>query len=352
MVFLNYINALRATAIFFIIALHTLLAFSWDNTPEQRKFVHILYGNGTAIFIFISGYLFQHLSSKFDTKRYYLSKLKYVLLPYFLISLPLVLYYVFISPLANVQHADPNFLNQPSWLQFIKYYWWGIHLHPMWFIPTIAIIYFTGPLLIRGDRNNMLYWLLPIFVLASFIVHRSSFYPANNFVHFFSIYVLGMLFSKYKYTINPVLTQNRILILLAAAFISICFSQYFSFAQLRAPFYMQKIVLTLLTLGLLIKFAQHTHHRFISVVANTSFGVFFLHAYLIEAIKLAFMYVNKNFITHSNTSFDGNIFAHFLLSVAILFMSIQLVLFVKSVMGSKTYLLIGNIPNTPNTNKN
>ena len=87
MIFLNYINALRAVAIFFIVALHTVLAFSWDNTLKQREIVYILFGNGTAIFMFISGYLFQHLSFKFDTKRYYLSKLKYVLLPYFVISL-------------------------------------------------------------------------------------------------------------------------------------------------------------------------------------------------------------------------------------------------------------------------
>ena len=352
MIFLNYINALRAVAIFFIVALHTVLAFSWDNTLKQREIVYILFGNGTAIFMFISGYLFQHLSFKFDTKRYYLSKLKYVLLPYFVISLPLVLYYVFVSPFWNASVADPNFLNQPTWLQFVKYYWWGIHLHPMWFIPTIAIIYFTSPLLIRGDRNNVLYWLLPIFVMASFIVHRSPYFPTHNFVHFFSIYVLGMLFSKYKNKINPVLTQNRVLYILAALFISICFSQYFSLVPLKSPLYIQKIFLTILILGLLIKFAQHTQHTFISVIANTSFGVFFLHAYLIEGIKLVFIYINQQYLAHTNTSFEGNIVVHLLLSIVILLISIQFVLFVKRVMGSKTYLLIGNIPTTATANKN
>ena len=352
MIFLNYINALRAIAIFFIVALHTLLAFSWLNTPEQRDVLYIIFGNGTALFMFISGYLFQHLSFKFDTKRYYLSKLKYVLLPYFVISLPLVLYFVFVSPSWSATTADPNFLNQPLWLQFIKYYWWGLHLHPMWFIPTLAIIYFTGPLLIRGDRNNFLYWLLPIFILASFVVHRSPFYPTHNFVHFFSIYVLGMLFSKYKNLINPLLIQNRVLILLTTLFISICICQYFSLAPLRAPFYIQKLILTLLILGLLIKFAQYTQYRFVSVIANTSFGVFFLHAYLIEGIKLVFIYINQQYVTHINTSFDGNIAAHLLLTIVILFISIQFVLFVKSIMGSKTYLLIGNIPSTVNLNKN
>ena len=88
----------------------------------------------------------------------------------------------------------------------------------MWFMPVIALFYFVGPLLIKGDRNHILYWLLPIFILASFIVHRSPFFPTYNFVHFFSVYVLGMFLSKHKNVINPQLIQNKVLIALLILF--------------------------------------------------------------------------------------------------------------------------------------
>lgn len=341
MAYLAYINVFRALAIFVVVALHTMLAFSWTDNPNQQKILHIVYGNGTILFVFIAGYLFQHLSYKFDTKKYYLSKLKFVLLPYFVISLPVVLYDVLVSH-PGTMSAD--FLAQPAWLQFLNYYWWGAHSYPMWFMPVIAIFYFVGPLLIKGDRNNILYLLLPIFIWASFIVHRSL-YPTNNFVHFFSIYVLGMFLSKHKNVINPQLMQNKVLIALLVSFLLICIWQYFPLTpQLKAPFYIQKIIFTFLALGLLIKFEAYTKHTVVNIIANTSFGVYFVHAYIIEAIKMLFIYMNQHFLSHSRISFQGNIAFHFLLSCLILLLSILLVMLIKGMMGNKTYILIGHSP--------
>lgn len=320
-----------------------MLAFSWADNPDQQKILHIVYGNATILFVFIAGYLFQHLSLKFDTKKYYLSKLKFVLLPYFVISLPVVLYDVLVSPPATM---SADFLAQPAWLQFLNYYWWGAHSHPMWFVPMIALFCFVGPLLITGDRNNILYWLLPIFILASFIVHRSL-YPTNNFVHFFSVYVLGMFLSKHKNIINPLLMQNKVLIVLLISFVLIYIWQYFPITpQLKASMYVQKLIFTFLALGLLIKFEARTKHTVANIIANTSFGVYFVHAYIIEAIELLFIYMNQHFLSHSNISFQGNIMFHFLLSCLILLLSILLVLLIKRVMGNKTYILIGNIPSS------
>ena len=196
--FLNYINAFRAVAIFFIVATHSVLVFSWDTSLVQKKILDIVIGSGTVFFLFIAGYLFQHLSSKFDTKKYYASKLQNILLPYLIISLPSIIYYVFISP----RNWDANFVAQPEWLQVFYYYWWGLHLYNMWFIPVIALFYLLGPILIKGDKSNILYCLLPLFIFISVLVPRSLF-TTDNFLHFFSIYVLGMLASKYKSKINP-----------------------------------------------------------------------------------------------------------------------------------------------------
>ena len=61
--FLNYINVFRGLAILLIIAGHTM-QFGESSTLIHKINCEIVCG-GTALFIFISGFLFQHLSSKY-----------------------------------------------------------------------------------------------------------------------------------------------------------------------------------------------------------------------------------------------------------------------------------------------
>lgn len=292
--------------------------------------------------MFISGYLFQHLLVKFDTKRYYFSKLKYVILPYFVISLPIVLYYVFITP-KYIVNAD--FLAQPVWLQFLNYYWWGIHLYPMWFMPVIAMFYLAGPLLKWGDKNNLIYWLLPFFILMSLLIGRGLF-PYFNFLHFLSIYVFGMLCCKYKSLINPLITKYSVLVILIFLFLCMCAIEFYAvFPKFTAVNYVQKLFLILALLGLMIKLEPYTKHRLISVIANTSFGVYFIHTFILVAVKFVSSYINQPFsITSSTQYYPGNLLLHFVVSGVTLTISILVVLTIKRLLNDKTYILIGNIP--------
>lgn len=349
MVFLNYMNAFRALTIFLIVAVHTVLVFSWDNNLSEQNILNIIYGNSTTLFMFISGYLFQHLLMKFNTKKYYFSKLKYVLLPYFIISLPIVLYYVFISSKPIV---SPEFLSQPLWLQFLKYYWWGIHLYPMWFMPVIAIFYLVAPLLKWGDENNHIYWLLPAFVLMSLFIGRSLF-PYMNFLHYLSIYVLGMFFCKYKQLINPIITKDNVLAIVIVIFLSLCAVEFYAvFPKFTSINYVQKIFLIFTLLGLMIRFEHFTKHKLISIVANTSFGVYFVHTFVLYAIKFVSSYANTYFSINSNAKYyPGNFPLHFLATCMALILSIIVVLIIKKVLGEKAYILVGNIPATKSTSK-
>ena len=178
---LHYINSFRAAAIFFIVAVHTLHVFSWPDGSLSKQFLDVLLNNGSMFFIFISGYLFQHLSVNFKASKYYLSKLKNVVLPYLIISTPAIIYFIFF---AQKSFLNASFYGQPIWQQFVQFYAFGYHSSPMWFIPVIITYYLSAPLLVKADRTHYFYHTLPMFMVIAYFVERGIY--QNNVVHFFS----------------------------------------------------------------------------------------------------------------------------------------------------------------------
>lgn len=334
---LHYINIFRATAIFFIVAVHTLHVFSWPNGSLEKHFLDILLNNGSIFFIFISGYLFQHLSHNFKTSKYYLSKFKNVVLPYLVISIPAIVYFVFFS---HKSFLGPAFYELPIWLQIGQYYAFGYHLSPMWFIPVIFTYYIAGPLLVKADKTRFFYYLLPGFVLISYYVPRGIFH--NNVIHFFSIYMLGMFCSKYKHSINALLIKNSALILLLTLVIGLANFEYFINLRIAYVNYLQKLIFTLLLLGIFIKYESAFKNKLINVVAETSFGVFFIHSYILGLFKFLSKSVSQSFYLEL-PRVTGNIFMHLLVTLLVLFITVNLVLIITKLFKNKAYWLVGNV---------
>src|SRR5688500_5818695 len=94
--FLPYIHFLRGVAILYVFAVHARgFASYWESSPDTFKFLDTFSdpseGNGTTLFLFIRGFLFEHLSRyQFDFKKYLTQKFKNLILPYLIISLPLI----------------------------------------------------------------------------------------------------------------------------------------------------------------------------------------------------------------------------------------------------------------------
>src|SRR5687767_9365862 len=74
--FLPYIHNLRGLAILFVVGVHAGgYVTDWQSHPEVNRFLHAIFdpseGNGTVLFLFIGGFLFQHLThNQFDFKKY------------------------------------------------------------------------------------------------------------------------------------------------------------------------------------------------------------------------------------------------------------------------------------------
>src|SRR5688500_18071214 len=94
--FLPYVHFLRGVAILYVISVHARgFASYWESSPDVYYFLDSFSdpseGNGTALFLFIGGFLFQHLTHRyFDFKKYLSSKFKNLILPYLIISIPLI----------------------------------------------------------------------------------------------------------------------------------------------------------------------------------------------------------------------------------------------------------------------
>ena len=72
--FLPYIHNFRGIAILYIVAFHCWSSFGWGNHLLEKTVWNSLIVYGTVLFVFIAGFLFQHLNGRvnrrFDFKTY------------------------------------------------------------------------------------------------------------------------------------------------------------------------------------------------------------------------------------------------------------------------------------------
>ena len=330
--FLGYIHSFRALAILFIVAGHSIDFFQWDESSyELERFLRILMSNGSVLFVFIAGYLFQHLSSKYQHKKYFVAKLKNVILPYFLVSIPAILIFIFIMPRETVWQG---FYENPQWLQGVYFYLTGIHLAPLWFVPMITLFYLVAPLLIAGDKSRLFYWLLPITIVLSCVVSRGL--PHQSFIHFFSVYLLGMFCSHYKIRVNAILQRTPTLISLALILFScISIEYYFMQGTMTYVNFLQKITMSLFFLGLLVQLGPKIDSKLIHIIANTSFGVFFIHSYILTAGKLASENITEGKVT-------GSLLLYPLVTLTVLMSCVGIIVILQKLLGTRSRYLVGS----------
>lgn len=324
--FLNYINNFRGIAIIYIVAGHCISAFQWDNADSLQKMLKIIFSNGTVLFVFIAGYLFQHLSGSYNYKRYINKKILYVILPYVICSIPAIIYFT-----AFVQRWDlpSHFYEQNIIFQILSFYLSGKHLAPYWFIPMISIYYLISYVLYYLDGNQRLYYSIPLLIIMSSMVSKGGI--VDSFFHFFSVYVIGMCFSRYKNAINPFLSKYQILLinfLLVVVFI------YLEYYEIYSSNYLQKIFLSLFYLSLLYKFDSFFKNS-LSYVADISFAIYFVHSYIISGVKLLMLAMAGHYFSPSMISYA-------IFSCAIFLICTLMVTAMKSMLKQYSRYIIGS----------
>lgn len=330
--FLVYINNFRGFSILLIVAVHCTYLIA-NSLPVSYTILESLLENSTMLFLFIGGFLFQYLINRYSYKSYLLKKFKYIIMPYLIMSVPAI---VMITLRPGWQGDNwlvtPSFMEKPLYVRVILFYLTGAHLSPFWYLPMIAIFYLLFPVFRFIDSRPKLYWIIPVWLVVSLIVGRppQNDNPFRAFVYFMPVYLSGMFTSHYFSRVMSVARKYwAVLVLLFIVFTLLSFlNHHISYLQKMATTY-------LLLMFFYYKRPSVVFNNIFGVLATYSFGLYFIHKYVIYAILNLFY---KFSMAHF---FKNGLLPFFILIAIIVGFSVLLLFPVKVLFRDKSRMLVG-----------
>lgn len=278
------INFLRGVAIFFVVASHSLYVSVDGSVIYWDRLLGRLLGDGTTIFVLISGFLFYHLIKKFEYKDFLFNKLKNVFIPYVVVSIPAILIYVLGYKTQHYWIDMDWFGDLSSAVQVLFLYITGGHLGPLWFVPMILTIF------LLSSFSKFLIESLPALILFFVCILISCTLPRPpdnsniifSFLHFYPIYIVGGVLCKSKsYWLVKISTFYGLVCLFFMFIGLLLLYQY----GVLFPSFIDKVVLFLLFYALFSKYEACLKNSmsgsFLNLLAVFSFPIFFIHGYLI-----------------------------------------------------------------------
>ncbi len=336
--YLANIHNFRTVAILGIVGAHSLHNFDWGNDVILFRSFDTLFNESSIWFFFIAGFLFQYLSKKFNAKDYYITKIKNVITPYLILSVPAL-----IGSLTFVDQEMPaGFEDKHIVMQIFLFLITGKHLAPFWFVPTISIIYVFAPLLIKADRAKWPYYALPPLLLMSAMLGRDGFLdithlggyfsPVSKVIYLFPIYFLGMFCSQFKDSVS------RYVIAWHWPLLAVALAAFWAEVMLPdAPIeyiFVFKAITALLLVYYLDIFGKDMLAR-ISYVGTASFGIFFVHGYFLQIVKMG-----KNYLTGTQF-FPGHVLTLLIFIAAITAISCLTLWIAQKIFGKNSRLVVG-----------
>ena len=301
--YLKSIHWFRGFAILVITAMHSTL-YPIEQHYWGKYFIELI-ANGTTFFIFIAGYLFWHLIDRYHYSKYLIKKAKYVLCPY-IILLTITLVGIYVLNVFGIRSIDysrfdyivslSNVLEENGF--FWHYFVGGAIIKPFWFIPMIIVYYILTPVFIWLAKGKLIYLTLCLAVVCSLVVERNSF-VLNNFFHFLGFWFLGIFCKIKQDTIN----RNSIQLFLFGFTLSLLVMLFSVDTDIELDVNVvniQKMFLCITILSFFMFLEKHEiNMNFFNVLADYSFGIFFIHYYMV--IPCVFL---VNYLELQNTIFD------------------------------------------------
>jgi probable poly-beta-1,6-N-acetyl-D-glucosamine export protein len=346
-VFLENVHLFRGVAILAVVATHVLFELNWtEDRRTQFRISLSLVQNGTLSFVFVAGLLFRHLAYRFEYRKYLVTKLKYVILPYLIISLP----YVYTQHQRGFGIFRPDVYPTDSNLAV---YVLGKYLSgeqmpiPLWFVPMISVLYLLAPVLLWLDARRWGYWTIPpLLVLASFI-HRplEQTMLRQSVFYFLPVYLVGMWVARYM---TQVMCWTRRLRWFAMAIIAaiLCFEviarqrpgaleSAHAFSTEMGVFDVNNYMKLLLAL-VVLEALQRCPPWLATVLdrlATLSFGIFFVHFY--------WLYFARDLRLALDVQWPGTPWMLALLTMVTVSISVGFLAVIRKLFGQRSRFLVG-----------
>lgn len=328
-------HTLRGITISLIVGAHTLPSFNWQSHPLLHRLIDTVCNESSVIFFFIAGFLFHHLSARFSYGPYLQNKLVNVIIPYLLLSIPAIILFVYFVPKYNAPWQDAA----PAY-QIFMYYLTGRHLAPLWFVPTIAMYYLAAPGFLWADRKaTWLYWSLPALIALSVYLGRDAFWgPVGKAVYLFPAYFGGIFVSRYRNEVEAFVTRaiGPLLVLCLLIYVAMVEGILPKSAHIGL-----KLLFALLLLHALRKYERQIGNA-LDYVADISFGIFFIHAYIIGVFAFAATTLTGNlYETGGEAVFPATLTGYLTLTMAVLGLSIATIWIAQKLFGRRSRMLVG-----------
>lgn len=344
--FLPYIHSLRGLAILFIVGIHCRTSFPWKDKGVELLFESFL-DNGTIIFVFISGFLFEHLfTHNFNFKKYLNKKLKFVIIPYLLVSIVPIIDKLYFED--SLRWLPPVLNNQPDLIKGFYMLVTGKHFGPYWFIPMIVIFYLISPLLVVLNNARFYKYIFPLVFIAGLFTYKFGYYSNtwDSFLYFLPIYLFGMFSSYYK---DDIIAQSKwllytcVIIYLIVTTLELTghleIHKLIGFEPNTQPDYLfnfTKFKVSLLCIALLLIFYNIRYRKMsiLKVLGDYSFGIYFIHLYFIVATQ---------FVVNSQIEAFRMTTPLFLVyTVLVTIVCVAIIYIIKKIFGNKSRYLIGS----------
>ncbi|MEP2280850.1 acyltransferase [Maribacter sp.] len=348
--YLNSITILRAIAIVLIVASHCDI-FS---DIKQTNFIHRLLINitagGTIVFVFISGFLYHHIFYlKSKTHLFFKKRVKRLIIPYFILSIIPIIY-----KLNNQPNYWTTFIPSEKTGIFYEYLYptllfllSGEHLVAYWYIPFAILLFLCYPLhsvFIKANHKSQIIIMVVTFII-SLLVQRPkmiSLIFIQSLVYFTPAYLFGIYCSINKVKIY-FFFKNKEYLFLTPFLLILIIQTYFEIVGNNSKSFFsyegidtilpQKIFLCLFLMIWLHRFEENKN-KFVMLLANTSFAIYFLHGYVLRLLYIIKEQLGINEFSKPILSFLISLFL--LISISIL-----VAIIFKKIFKNKSYYFTG-----------
>jgi peptidoglycan/LPS O-acetylase OafA/YrhL len=299
--FINSFNYFRGIAIVFIVAAHCYeISGWWINTFPEKVFCALITG-GTALFVFISGFLFHHVFyKKFNYKNFIAKKFKNVYSPYLILSsVPLVLY-VFVWRSGPFGEYFFN-LHGNFYLEYIRpfflYLWTGGTLTAYWYITFIMVVFLASPVFVKFiqlPRSIQVFGILATLAVAM-VIHRPvfNFSVFQSVFYYLPVYLFGIFSSMNRNFIYTRLAGKEIHLFIPILILAIAQVAFFNnWGNFHKPPFVitvpdinivQKMIMCIFFMVVLQRL-ENRHVYLLNETASASFAIFFIHPIVLEIL--------------------------------------------------------------------